>query len=471
MHGDARPARRRVPRLTGALITVAIMVAGLAGVAEVPAHADTGTPPPEAYILVDAGTGAVITGRNIHEALPPASTAKIMTALVAVERLAPNATITVSTNAAAREAMKIGMPAGARWPFREMMASMMMVSANDAAYAIAEAAGGSVGGFAADANSTAKRYGMRDSTWGDPAGLTDSTSYEGGPKTSAYDLAIATRNALTVPAIAHWADTRTFDFTDPAGVHHELTNHDKFLPDNGFGYDGANGFKTGYTEIADHTLVATAERDGRQCIAVILGSVDSGYTWAASLLDQCWHKPPVATTRIVLPPVRVSPYETRVTARAAFTKLAGSTTKTPTHRAASTRSPKRGMLASGIPASIAATTNIAARHAARHSGGGGVLTPTRVALVVVLAGVACVWFRRRAVKRRRAQRNARRRARAKAMRSGSLPVVDGRYRTGTRVGPPVESRVRVKRNYIDLTGQDSPADTDGGQKTDYLGLN
>ena len=82
-------------------------------------------------------------------------------------------------------------------------------------------------------------------------------------------------------------------------MHHELTNHDKFLPDNGFGYAGANGFKTGYTEIADHTLVATAKRNGRQCIAVILGSVDSGYTWAASLLDQCWQQARGATTGIV----------------------------------------------------------------------------------------------------------------------------------------------------------------------------
>ena len=163
---------------------------------------------------------------------------------------------------------------------------------------------------------------MRDSTFGDPAGLTDSTSYEGGPKVSAYDMAIAARNALTVPAIAKWADTRTYSFTDASGVQHELTNHDKFLEGNGFGYPGANGFKTGYTEVADHTLVATAKRNGRQCIAVILGSVDSGYTWAASLLDQCWQKPAVATTGAFLPPVRVSPYETRAAAKANFTKLA-----------------------------------------------------------------------------------------------------------------------------------------------------
>ena len=107
---------------------------------------------------------------------------------------------------------------------------MMMVSANDAAYAVAETVGGSISGFAADLNATAKRYGMRDSTWGDPAGLTDGTSYEGGPKVSAYDLAIAARNALTVPAIAQWADTRTYDFTDPSGLHHELDQPQQVPP-------------------------------------------------------------------------------------------------------------------------------------------------------------------------------------------------------------------------------------------------
>jgi serine-type D-Ala-D-Ala carboxypeptidase (penicillin-binding protein 5/6) len=504
MHADARPARRGTPRFTSALIAVAVLVAASAGLAAIPAHAETGTPPPEAFILVDAGTGAVITGRNMHQALPPASTAKIMTALVAVERLPPNATITVSSNAANREAMKIGMPAGARWPFRQVMASMMMVSANDAAYAVAETVGGSISGFAADLNATAKRYGMRDSTWGDPAGLTDGTSYEGGPRVSAFDLAIAARNALTVPAIAHWADTRTFDFTDPSGVHHSLTAHDKFLPGNGFGYAGANGFKTGYTEVADHTLVATAKRNGRQCIAVILGSVDSGYTWAASLLDQCWQKPPVATTGTFLPPVAVSPYQTRLSTRAAFTNLAvGSTgtalaaqsasTTTPktTPKTTPTTTPKPAGAAVTTPATRAADTTVgtgastaraigapAARQlstqpiaASAHHSGGGLLSPTRVALLLVLALAVCVVLRRRAVKRQRARRIARQRARAKAMRSGSLPVVDGRYRAGTRVGQPVESRVRVKRNYIDLTKDDGLSDADPGGKTDFFGLN
>ena len=85
-----------------------------------------------------AGTGAVLTSRNLHQPLPPASTTKILTALVAIERLPSNAMISVTPNAAGRESTVIGMKAGQQWPFDQALASMMMVSANDAAYAIAE---------------------------------------------------------------------------------------------------------------------------------------------------------------------------------------------------------------------------------------------------------------------------------------------------------------------------------------------
>jgi serine-type D-Ala-D-Ala carboxypeptidase (penicillin-binding protein 5/6) len=484
MRAQAGPARSRALRRGGGLLALTLLVTGLFGASLPPAHAD-GTPPPEAFILVDAKTGAIITGRHVHEALSPASTAKIMTALVAVERLPPDARIHVSSDAAGREAMKIGMPAGSRWPFKDAMASMMMVSANDAAYAIAESAAGSISGFANDANETARRYGMRDSTFGDPAGLTDETSYKGGPKTSAYDLAIATRNALTVPAIAHWADTTDYEFTDPSGLHHTLHNHDKFLPNNGFGYVGANGFKTGYTELAQHSLVATANRGGRECIAVILGAVDGGYTWAASLLDQCWVKPRVATTGKFLPPIAVSPYASRTAARAGFARVAlgkkaaqhevSAAPATTTPSAAGDAHPSTPAAPAGNAAAAGHNTNntsntggtAAAANAAREinttpavattlgsSGGGGLLTSTPFILLVIAFLVVAFVLRRRAVRNQRARRLARQRARAKAMRSGSLPVVDGKYRTGTRVGPPEDSRVRVARSHIDIPAEE-----------------
>jgi serine-type D-Ala-D-Ala carboxypeptidase (penicillin-binding protein 5/6) len=474
MHGDARPVPRRTHRVTGALAAVAVLVAGFVATLGAPADAETaGVPPPEAFILVDAHTGAIITARNVHEALPPASTVKIMTALGAVERLPPTARIPVSTNAANREAMKIGMQVGTRWSFTDAMASLMMVSANDSAYALAERVGGSVKGFAADLNSMAHRYGMRDSTFGDPAGLSDGTAYDGGPKVSAYDLAIAARNALTVPAIAHWADTKSYEFTDPTGMHHQLDNHNKFLPDNGFGYVGANGFKTGYTEAAQHSLVATAKRGGRQCIAVILGSSDSGYTWAASLLDQCWKKPAVATTGAKLPPIAVSPYATRAAAKSGFTNLAVGQAKlavkstpakaaTPTAPVAQTNSnSNRG--ASKLAAATDATTTPASTETHHKP---GLLAPSRLIWWFLLIAAVAVFLRRRAVKKQRARRIARQRARAKAMRSGSLPVVDGRYRTGMRIGPPLESGVQVERTYVDLTELER-AEAEGRRASDF----
>jgi D-alanyl-D-alanine carboxypeptidase len=439
-----------------ALLATALLVCSFVVALGQPVAAE-GTPPPQAFIVVDAGTGAVLTSRNLHEALPPASTTKILTALVAIERLRPDSMVSVSANAAGRESTTIGMKAGQKWPLDQALASMMMVSANDAAYAIAETVGGTLAQFAADETATAKRYGMVDSTFSDPAGLTDGTSYEGGPKMSAYDLAIATRNALTVPAIAQWADRRTYDFTDAGGTPQGLTNHNKFLPDNGFGYAGANGFKTGYTQIANHTLVATADRNGRQLIAVILGSVDSGYTWAASLLDAGFATPAnTKGTGIKLPDVAVSPYGTRVAQRNGFIQLArGTSQATPlptTTEPAASQTPATNAPSSHNAAAAATTTTVVAA-----SKGGGLLTLSHFLLVVVIVLFFAVLLRRRAVKRQRQRRIERQRARAKAMRSGSLPVVDGRYRTGTRLGPPVESQVRVQkgRGYIDLT-KDEP---------------
>ena len=128
----------------------------------------------KAFIVVDAGTGAVLTADNMHEALPPASTAKIMTALVAVERLAPDADdLGRRPNAAGPRADQDRVDAGDELAVRpDAMASMMMVSANDAAYAHRRRRpAASLDGFA-DRRRTRRRsgYGMQDSTFTDPGG-------------------------------------------------------------------------------------------------------------------------------------------------------------------------------------------------------------------------------------------------------------------------------------------------------------
>ncbi len=438
----------RRPRRLAAIAGVAAVVSTTLGVltftpVAAGVAAAAGLPSPKADILVDAGTGRVLIGDNIHTALHAASTAKIMTAITAAERLSPSAPVTANARDAAVETMRIGLPVNQAWPFDEMMASMMMVSANDAAYAFADTVGGSLDGFASDLMTTAKELGLRDSTLGDPAGLDDTTSYKGGPLMSAYDLAIATRNALAVPEIAKWAMTREYSFVDPSGTHHDLVNHNKMLAGGADAYPGAIGFKTGFTEQAQHSLVAVASRNGRTLITVILGASDAGYAEAASLLDAGFGMAPNAGgIGITLPPVKVSTYANRAADQAAFARL-GTTTNTSVSPAVTVPAVipvlNKAPLAATTTTTAPASTTRASTH---HSGG---LFTTRNALVVLILALAVVIaFRRRAVKRQRAIRLARRRQRISAMRSGGLPVVDGRYRAGTRIGPPVESHVRVR---------------------------
>jgi D-alanyl-D-alanine carboxypeptidase len=397
---------------------------------------------PAADIVVDAGTGRVLIGDQVHKALHPASTAKILTAVTAVERLCPGATVTADAQDASVETMRIGLVAGKPWPLDQMLASMMMVSANDAAYAIADTVGkGSLDAFAADLTTTARRLGMKDSTLNDPAGLDDGTSFHGGPLMSAYDLAIATRNAMAVPDIAKWAGMHEYSFVDPSGVSHRLLNHNHMLPGGGNDYQGATGFKTGFTARAQHTLVAVASRNGRTLIAVVLGVPDAGYSEAASLLDAGFATPANAPgTGETLPKVAVSPCADRAADQLAFAGLA--MTSTPTSTPAVTVESSIPVFDSSPVAATTSSASATATASSHHSP--GLLRTRNIAVLLMLVGAALFLLRRRAVKRQRASRLARRRQRLSAMRSGGLTVVDGRYRVGTRIGPPVESHVRVR---------------------------
>jgi D-alanyl-D-alanine carboxypeptidase (penicillin-binding protein 5/6) len=334
-----------------------------------------------------------------------------------------------------------------------MLSALMMVSANDAAYALACTVGhGSLAAFADDLNATARQLGLKESTLNDPSGLDDTTSFRGGPTMSAYDLATAARNALTVPAIARWAALHEYSFVDPQHNPHHFVNHNKMLPGGGFGYLGATGFKTGFTNAANHTLVATAERNGRTLIAVILGSGDSGYYEAGSLLDQGFAMPANAKgTGESVPDVAVSLYSARAADRNAFAQLgtAGAAAAATTPTGPVVTVPASVPVLNAVPRAAAPSPRAAgtpATTSASHSRGGRgffSLSMRNIVIVLLLAAAVTFLLRRRAVRRRRSQRLARKRQRNAAMRSGGLPVVDGRYRTGLRLGQPVESHVRV----------------------------
>jgi D-alanyl-D-alanine carboxypeptidase (penicillin-binding protein 5/6) len=287
-----------------------VLVVAWVGASSIPAAAPAGaqlTPrkPARAFVLVDADSGKVLAAQAPHDPLRPASTTKLMSALVAVERLAPNALVAVDHDLAGVQAMRIGVTQGQSWPLDPLLHALLMVSANDAAYALAQAASGDLERFAADTNATAARYGMANSVFNDPAGFDDGAAFNGGTRTSAFDLAIAARNVLAVPALAAIAAMPEYRFNGPDGVGHRLLNHNKLLGR----YPGAIGLKTGYTSLAGHTFVGAARRDGRTMIVALLDTDDT-YGEAGALLDQGFATPPGAPgTGEQLPPVRVRPFQ------------------------------------------------------------------------------------------------------------------------------------------------------------------
>jgi hypothetical protein len=184
----------------------------------------------------------------------------------------------------------------------------------------------------------------------------------------------------------------------------------------------------------------------------------------------------VEATGKFLPPVAVSPYRTRADAQAGFARIAGAPepVKPPAAAAAPTTTPptspatspapvsdgeedNRGLDADALAAAHLAHPDVAPTSATSPVASSGLVTTRRLVLLLVLVLAVAFVLRRRAVRRQRVRRLARQRARAKAMRSGSLPVVDGRYRTGLRTGQPEDSKVRVARSHIDIPEEERRA--------------
>jgi D-alanyl-D-alanine carboxypeptidase (penicillin-binding protein 5/6) len=378
--------------------------------------------PPEAFVIADATSGVILDARGLHTPIQPASMVKLLTALTAVSNLPPDVRVPVSERAARQPVMRIGMPAGQIWPLDDMLASLIMVSANDAAWAIAECSGGSVDGFAEQANALMRRLGATDGTFNDPAGLSDGDSHKGGSTLSMWDLAIIGRNALAVPRIAATAATVRKEFTDAYGAPHTYTNHNRTLLE---GYRGANGLKTGFTSDSGRTLIASATRGKRTIIVALAGTWDTT-NWAGTLLDRGFATDPDATgTR--LPPVRVREITRRAGARAACADGAAPPSSTaPT--TATTDAPVRAV---GVGTD--------ARAAAADAGGPPWATVALVTGGVLVALTAAIVWRRRVVIGRRRRRADRRRSLERAQRAGTVHVVDASVPTG-RVDRQATSR-------------------------------
>ena len=211
-----------------------------------------------AAVLMDADTGQVLFDHNGGRRMLIASTTKIMTALVALERASPTDVITVKQEHMT-EGSSMYLKPGERVTVEELLYGLLLCSGNDAALAVTECAGG-LEPFVALMNEKAAALGMADTHFANPNGLDDEEHYS-----TARDMAQLARAAVNEPTLLRMASTRQASIGGRT-----LTNHNKLLGR----MEGCLGLKTGYTKAAGRTLVSCAEKDGRRLVAVTLRDGD-----------------------------------------------------------------------------------------------------------------------------------------------------------------------------------------------------
>jgi D-alanyl-D-alanine carboxypeptidase len=285
----------RAPLLGLVLSFVAFGAIGLCTVASTtPARA-------EAFILVDADSGKVLRADNATYPWHPASTTKLMTLYLTLsalreQRITPDTLFTVSTNAAMQSPTKMGFAPGTQVTVDNALKMMMVKSANDMAVMLAEGLGGTVDQFAAEMTDTAHRLGMTQTNYVNPNGLPDDNQI-----TSARDLAILAR------ALIHDFPEYSSYWHIPAIKYRRriVRNYNPLLGR----YPGADGMKTGFVCASGFNLVATAERDNKRFIAVVLGAPSSGEraVKAAQLLQYGFNQGPLSWLMPSLGPIDALP--------------------------------------------------------------------------------------------------------------------------------------------------------------------
>lgn len=217
----------------------------------------------EGAVLVDGSSGRVLYEKNSDKRLYPASTTKIMTALVTLETLdelglGPDSKVIVPVEAAGVEGSSLYLKAGEKLSLEELLYGLMLQSGNDSAEAIAVCVGGTRETFVEKMNLKAEQLGCSGTHFVNPSGLFDENHY-----TTAGDLAIIAAEAMKredfreIAGAQKWASEET---------DRSFVNKNKTV----FNYEGGNGVKIGFTKKSGRTLVASAERDGKELIAVVL---------------------------------------------------------------------------------------------------------------------------------------------------------------------------------------------------------
>jgi len=214
------------------------------------------------YILVEKDTFRIITGKDYHRRLPPASTTKVMTTLVAMERLGGDEIIVPDKQVLRISPSKMNLVPGRHYRSEDLMKGTMVKSANDAAYALATHVSGSESAFARLMTQRAREMGAIDTNFENASGLPSDNQYS-----TPYDLALIFRHAMANERFVELIATRYFLFEDSTRKV-RYKNHNRLL----FCFEPAIGGKTGYTRAARHCYVGAFEKGGRVYILALLGS-------------------------------------------------------------------------------------------------------------------------------------------------------------------------------------------------------
>ena len=214
------------------------------------------------YLLVEMDNLQIIAGKDYHKRLPPASTTKVMTTLLAIEKLEGNETIVPGKEVRAISPSKMNLIPGKGYKSIDLMKGAMVESANDAAYTLAVYIGGTESNFAAMMNEKARALGALDTNYVNASGLPADEQY-----TTCYDLAIIFKQALLSPRFRELIGIQYFLFQD-AYKQVQYKNHNRLL----FCFEPSIGGKTGYTRKARHCYAGAFEKDGKVYILTLLGS-------------------------------------------------------------------------------------------------------------------------------------------------------------------------------------------------------
>lgn len=275
--------RKRVKKRRQALLLVLLAAAGfIGGLTEymspslrvdedqlkppqksISASAETPSVSAEGAVLINSDSGSVLYEKNPDEKLYPASTTKIMTALVALETLEElglgiDSKVIVPVEAAGVEGSSLYLKAGEKLSLEELLYGLMLQSGNDSAETIAACVGGTRDNFVEKMNRRAEELGCRGTHFVNPSGLFDENHY-----TTAGDLAVIAAEAMKRNDFRKIVGARSWSSEE---TDRSFVNKNKTV----FNYEGGNGVKIGFTKRSGRTLVASAQRDGKELIAVVL---------------------------------------------------------------------------------------------------------------------------------------------------------------------------------------------------------